>query len=362
MPTKSTGNSSVQLIAKLNLLGESPAFVRLLEQIQRFARCDVTVLIDGETGTGKELAARAIHYLSARGEGPFIPINCGSMPDALISSEMFGHSRGAFTDAREARQGLIAQAEGGTLFLDELETLSTRGQVALLRFLQDHEYRPLGAAQARNANVRVIGATNADLAELSRQGEFRQDLMYRLNVLTLEVPPLRERGDDTLVLARAFLRTLCARYQMAERTLSADAISALRRYDWPGNVRELENLIHREFLLEDEIELRLAALPRTARDGDAERRVAFRRRGDLPHLGASLSSGVAAAAFREAKAQAIAEFEREYVRELLQRAGGNVSLAARLAGKERSRFNRLVRKYQLVAREFRSRAQPQQTI
>jgi DNA-binding NtrC family response regulator len=361
MPTHSNPNSSVQLVAKLNLLGESPAFLRLLGQIQRFARCDATVLIDGETGTGKELAARAIHYLSARGEGPFIPINCGSLPDALIGSELFGHSRGAFTDAREARQGLIAQAEGGTLFLDELETLSARGQASLLRFLQDHQYRPLGATQIRDANVRVIGATNADLAMLSRQGEFRRDLVYRLTVLTLDVPPLRERGDDAIVLARAFLRALCTRYHMPERTFSAGAIEALRNHDWPGNVRELENLVHREFLLADDHELQLAALPRGARD--AERRVSLRRRDDAQRgESAAQSAALSGEVFRAAKARAVAEFEREYVRELLQRAAGNVSLAARLAGKERSRFNRLVRKYQLSASEFRGAARVQQTL
>ena len=148
-------SSSVELVARLNLLGTSTAFRALLEMIERFAGCDATILIHGETGTGKELAARAMHYLSGRGNGPFIPINCGSIPDAPIGSELFGHSRGAFTDAREARDGLVAQAEGGTLFLDELEALSLRGQVALLRFLQDHEYRPLGASSARTANIRV---------------------------------------------------------------------------------------------------------------------------------------------------------------------------------------------------------------
>ncbi len=355
MPTQRADQSSIRSIAKLNLLGESPAFHVLLAQIERFARCDATVLIDGETGTGKELAARAIHYLSPRGEGPFIPINGGAIPDALIGSELFGHSRGAFTDAREARQGLIAQAEGGTLFLDELETLSAAGQVALLRFLQDHEYRPLGASQTRLANVRVIGATNAKLADLAQTGEFRQDLLYRLNVLTLDVPPLRSRGDDSVVLARAFLRKLCVRYQHPERTLHPDAVLALRRHSWPGNVRELENLIHREFLLADDVQLELGALPR-ATPGEQDRRVKFRRSDDAPAASAEVRPAAVPAEFRQAKAHAIAEFERHYVCSLLQKAGGNVSLAARLAGKERSRFNRLVRKYRISARAFRGDA------
>jgi DNA-binding NtrC family response regulator len=347
-----TQSSQVLLNAKLNLLGESPAFLQLLAHIERFARCDATVLIDGETGTGKELTARAIHYLSARAEGPFVPVNCGALPDTLIGSELFGHARGAFTDARESRQGLIAQADGGTLFLDELETLSTHGQVALLRFLQDYEYRPLGAALAQSANVRVIGATNADLAGLSVNGQFRRDLLYRLNVLTLDVPPLRARDDDALLLARAFLCKLCARYQTPERSFHPEAIDALRSYHWPGNIRELENLIHREFLLADTPELVLAALPRGAL---TERRAILRLRADAPR---ALAASAAGMEFREAKARAIAEFEREYIRDLLKRSSGNVSLAARLAGKERSRFNRLVRKYQFNAREFRNPAPP----
>ena len=346
--------SPVLVNAKLNLLGESPAFRKLLAQIERFACCDATVLIDGETGTGKELAARAIHYLSARGDGPFIPINCGSLPETLVGSELFGHSRGAFTDAHEARQGLIAQAEGGTLFLDELETLSRTGQIALLRFLQDHEYRPIGAGRVHTANVRVVGATNANLTDLARAGAFRGDLLYRLNVLTLDVPPLRARDDDAVVLAQAFLRKLCARYHKSERTIHPDAVMALRNHSWPGNVRELENMLHREFLLADGDVLTLACL---APAHTSERRVNARRANDEVHAVVEPQSAPpppAAVPFREAKARVIAQFEREYVRELLLISGGNVSHAARLAGKERSRFSRLLRKHRLTAREFRS--------
>jgi len=346
MRTQRSLTSSVELVAKLNLLGASPPFRALLAQIERFAGCDATILIRGETGTGKELAARAMHYFSARGTGPFIPINCGWIPDTLIGSELFGHSRGAFTDAREAREGLVAQAEGGTLFLDELEALSLRGQIALLRFLQDYEYRPLGAANPRIANVRVIGATNEDLDDLARQGRFRRDLLYRLNVLSVAVPPLRARGDDVVVIARACLAKLSAAYHTAERTLHSDAIAALCAYDWPGNVRELENLIHREFLLSDETELRLSSVPRAAGGSRPDAQDGAPDAAERPPL-----TGIA---FREAKAHAIAEFEREYVRELLSRTGGNVSLAARLAGKERSRLNRLLRKYRISAQEFKT--------
>jgi DNA-binding NtrC family response regulator len=352
------GLSSIELVAKLNLLGESASFRYLLDQIERFAACQATILIQGETGTGKELAARAIHYMSTRGNGPFVPINCGCIPDALIASELFGHSRGAFTDARETHEGLVAEADGGTLFLDELETLSLGGQVALLRFLQDRQYRPLGASSVRTANVRFIGATNEDLGELASHGHFRQDLLYRLNVLSVRVPPLRSRDDDVVLLARAFLHRLTQSYGTAERSLHSNAIDALRRYHWPGNIRELENLIHREFLLTDDLELRLEALARGADDSAADTRSACSRCSDPPPgpVERSPVAPLTGVCFREAKARAIANFEREYVRELLERSDGNVSLAARLAGKERSRLNRLLRKHRISPQSFRRAA------
>jgi len=346
MPPRRSLASSQDLLARLNLLGESAAFHRLLNQIERFASCDATVLIDGETGTGKELAARAIHYLSARRGGPFIPINCGSIPDSLIGSELFGHCRGAFTDAREARQGLIAQADSGTLFLDELEALSARGQVALLRFLQDYEYRPLGASRSETANVRIVGATNANLDVLSQRGEFRRDLFYRLSVLVVETPPLRSRDDDAVILARAFMENLNVRYGGAARTLHPDSLASLRNHDWPGNIRELENLVHREYLLSDSDAIRVRPVCVQAQLAvDANTNIDADTNTDTDAGTQTLT--LTGMKFRQAKARAIEEFERAYVAELLTRSGGNISLAARLAGKERSRLGRLVRKYRL---------------
>src|SRR5258708_26329967 len=178
---------------KLNLVGNSPAFLHVLELTKRFAGCDATVLVQGETGTGKELVARAIHYLGVRRDFPFIPVNCGALPDSLVENELFGHARGAFTDARDARRGLIAEAQEGTLFLDEIEVLSPKAQVTLLRFLQDLEYRPLGGASVRNANVRIIAAGNADLGTLVRSGRVRQGPPLRLNVPAVELSPPAER-------------------------------------------------------------------------------------------------------------------------------------------------------------------------
>lgn len=333
-----TPSAPEDAFARLNLIGESPAFNAVLRLVRRIASCNATVLIQGETGTGKELVAGALHYLSERRNGPFISINCGAIPDSLFESELFGHARGAFTDAREARAGLIAQARGGTLFLDELEALSPRGQVALLRFLQDHEYRPVGDAQVRSADVRIVGSTNAELAALAARGAYRQDLLFRLSVLPIDLPPLRARGDDAVVLADAFLERLSRQYGRPRKTLTPGAIAFLRAYAWPGNVRELENLMHREFLLTDDPQVNLG-------HGDPLRQAPAARAAPRP---------LTTASFREAKARAIAEFERAYVAEVLARANGNVSLAARLAGKERSRLGKLIRKYGLSGGAFRA--------
>jgi DNA-binding NtrC family response regulator len=329
--------------ARLNLIGASAAFLAARRLVQRLAPCRAPVLVQGETGTGKELFARAVHYLSDRRGGPFIPVNCGAIPDALVESELFGHVRGAFTDAREAHEGLVAQARGGTLFLDELEALSPRGQVALLRFLQDQEYRPVGGRVVRDADVRVVGSTNAPLDALAAKGLYRTDLLFRLNVLVLDLPPLRDRGDDAVLLAEAFLDRLARQYGRPAPRLHASASAFLRSHPWPGNVRELENLMHREFLLADGPELPL--------------------RGARPHgVGAHAADAGAVVqsltvdTFRAAKARAVAAFERAYLAELLERAHGNVSLAARLAGKERSRLSKLIRKHGMSKAADRSGA------
>ena len=331
-------SSSDDAFARLNLIGDSPVFRAVLEMVLRMASCEATVLVQGETGTGKELVAGALHYLSRRRDGPFISVNCGAIPDSLFEAEVFGHVRGAFTDAREARQGLIAQARGGTLFLDEVEALSPRGQVALLRFLQNQEYRPVGGSLVQNADVRVIASTNAELCRLVAQGTYRQDLLFRLTVLVVELPPLRSRGDDVVVLAQAFLDRLSRQYARPPRVLDTESLAYLRAHAWPGNVRELENLIHREFLMSDAPRMRLGSAAAPRRDA----------RTPASHQGVLTANG-----FREAKARAIEEFERAYLVELLKRAHGNVSLAARLAGKERSRLGKLIRKHGLSQAAFR---------
>jgi DNA-binding NtrC family response regulator len=218
-------------------------------RIERFVAFDAPILIDGETGTGKDLAARAIHNRSARCDAPYVPVNCGALPETLVENELFGHKAGAFTDARGEQVGLVSQAGNGTLFLDEIETLSQRAQAALLRFLESHEYRPLGASTVRHCDARIIAATNVDLKTLVDKGEFRADLFYRLNILTLSMPTLRARREDIPLLANYFVRRLAGRYDRPVITLTAETVRWITRHDWPGNVRELENLIHREFLM-----------------------------------------------------------------------------------------------------------------
>lgn len=311
---------------ELNLVGRSATFLNALHLIRKFAACDATALIQGETGTGKELAARAIHYLGERRSFPFVPVNCGALPDSLVENEFFGHVRGAFTDARDAHSGLVATAEGGSLFLDEIETLSAKGQVALLRFLQDGVYRPLGGRSAIAANVRVIAASNTDLSELTRTGVLREDLLYRLSILSVRMPALRERPGDACLLAEHFVQLYGRRYGKPAKPLDMETAEALERHAWPGNVRELENLVHRAFLLNDAPAVRIAELLDGSRDKAREPEP-----DDL--------------SFACAKAHAIALFERSFLSRVLARAEGNVTLAAQLCGKERRSLGRLLKKH-----------------
>ncbi len=316
--------------ALLAMVGASRVFNETVRRIGRIAVRDASVLIEGETGSGKEMAARAIHYLGARRDRPFIPVNCGAIPDTLIEAEFFGHGRGAFTDAREARAGLIAQAHGGTLFLDEIDSLTSKAQVSLLRFLQDQKFRPVGRDIELKADVRVIAATNKSLTQLTRSERFRDDLLYRLNILYLSIPPLRERDGDAELLALHFLRHYAKKYNLPPKRFSAQTLSWIRHHRWPGNVRELENTVHREFLLAE---------------GDLIESGAVAAAAFLPEATPAQPEGEAALDFRSAKNKAIADFERTYLARLLQRTHGNISAAARLAKKERRAFGKLLKKY-----------------
>jgi two-component system response regulator HydG len=232
------------------LMGDSPALRATIEKASRvLAHKDVTVLIGGETGTGKELLARAIHTGGPRADGPFVAVNCAAIPGQLLESELFGHERGAFTDAHRAKAGLFEEADGGTLFLDEIGHLPLALQGKLLRALDERRVRRVGANQSRAVDARIIAATHVDLAAAVRRGEFREDLFYRLNVVHLVLPPLRERGEDVIVLAQAFAEALARRYGLPEPRITPDVRAALHRHTWPGNVRELRHAVERALLL-----------------------------------------------------------------------------------------------------------------
>ena len=303
-------------------VGSSLAFRAMLTQLRRVASSDAPVLIEGQTGSGKELAARAIHYGGTRRDGPFVAVNCGALPDHLLEAELFGHERGAFTDAKTARRGLVAEANGGTLFLDEVDSLSPKAQVALLRFLQDQHYRPVGGSRELHTNVRMIAATNQPLQHAAR---FRADLLYRLKILHLALPPLSERPGDAQELAQHFVGVFCAKYHLPPKRFDEATLGWLAQHDWPGNVRELENWVHRELLMTEGSVI--SAVPA---DFDAPRRTAGQEQ---------------LACFHQAKAEAVRLFEHDYVLTLLRQTGGNVTRAAQIAGKERRAYGKLLKKH-----------------
>jgi DNA-binding NtrC family response regulator len=300
------------------IVGASPALRATLERAARtLAFADATVLITGDTGTGKELLARALHYGGRRATAPFVELNCAALPATLLESELFGHERGAFTDAKTAKPGLFEVANGGTLFLDEINSLALELQSKLLRALDQKEVRRLGATASRVIDVRIIAATNADLIRAVQTRQFREDLFYRLNVVTLELPPLRARGDDVLLLAEHFLHRFCAQYGIAEPPLSADTRRQLQTHPWPGNIRELRNVVERTLLLSPPGEFRL--------EGFTTVTAAAPRGSDLPFP------------------TTLAELQRAAAQAMLDLTGGNRSEAARRLGVSRSRLQRLLR-------------------
>jgi DNA-binding NtrC family response regulator len=290
------------------------------------------VLITGETGTGKELCARAIHHLSPRRSFPFIPVDCAALPDHLFENEFFGHVRGAFTDAHAEQKGLVAMAEGGTLFLDEIDSLSLAAQAKLLRFIQERAFKPLGADRFVKADVHILAATNRSLEPLIRNGQFRGDLYFRLNVLSLHLAPLRDRRGDIPLLARHFVDACCLEGGLSRKSLSAAAAHKLLAYDWPGNVRELFNTIQRAVVFAEGAQI----LPGHATMGPWE-----------PPADTPLDGG-----FREARARAVSAFERLYLESVLKKHAGNVTHAAREAHQERRAFGRLIKKHQIDRRQL----------
>lgn len=308
------------------IVTRSPLMLRLLEQAGMVAQSDVSVLINGQSGTGKEIVAQAIHNASPRHDNPFVAINCGALPEQLLESELFGHARGAFTGAVSNREGLFQAAEGGTLFLDEIGDMPVALQVKLLRVLQERKVRPLGSNRDIEINVRIISATHRDLPKAMARGEFREDLFYRLNVVNLKIPPLSERTEDIPLLANHLLRQSADRHKPFVRAFSSDAMKRLMAAKWPGNVRQLVNVIEQ-----------CVALTSSPVIGDALVEQALE------------GENTALPTFVEARNQ----FELNYLRKLLQITKGNVTHAARMAGRNRTEFYKLLSRHELDANDFK---------
>jgi two-component system response regulator HydG len=305
---QSRPSDEASLAPSSGLVGESEAMRHLHQAIAKAASSSATVLITGESGTGKELVARGIHYGGARARAPFVPINCGGIPEGLLETELFGHVRGAFTGATESRAGFFQTADGGTVFLDEVSETSLAMQVKLLRVLQDKEIRMVGGNKQVTVDVRIIAATNKDLLDLVRRNMFREDLYFRVNVITIDVPPLRERNDDILLLARHFLAKYCEARDRQPPTLSDRVLEALRRYHWPGNVRELENVIHRLVVMSE---------------GELV---------DVPDLPSVMRFSVPTGSGPQ---RTLAEVEAEHIRNVLASVAGNKTRAAEILGIDR---------------------------
>jgi two-component system response regulator HydG len=305
-------------------IGKSKRFTELLKLAEHVAPTDSTVLIQGESGTGKEVVARYLHNLSSRAEGPFMSINCGALPENLLESELFGHVKGSFTGAVRDKQGLFAAARGGTFFLDEVGEMPPSLQVKLLRVLQEREVIPVGATESIPVDVRIIAATNRDLEEEIRRGNFRSDLFYRLNVIALDLPPLRDRRDDLLLLIEALLNRLSAESDSAPKALSSDALDAVMVYDWPGNVRELENALEHAVVLTRGNVIDASALPI---------RITTRRKEPL-------------VADRSYINPALDVIERAYIMWVLQAEGGNKTRAAEVLGIDPSTLYRKLSRYE----------------
>jgi len=325
-PEEETREELTNKLAMCNFVGKDPVFLKALNRVVQVGASEAPVLLTGETGTGKELCARAIHHFSPRRTGPFIPVECGALPEQLFESEVFGHSRGAFTGAHASQKGLVALASGGTLFLDEVDGLTPAIQGKLLRLLQEKTYRALGSNSFSTADVRIVAACNGDLNKLVQEKQFRADLYFRLDVLRVHLPPLRERLGDIAVLARRFVDSVCDENRIARKILAPAAIRKLESYHWPGNVRQLQNAIYRAVVM-------------------AEGGEVFSTHIDL---GDEKTERAEDMGFRAGRSQAIARFESDYVHRILEKHHGNVTHAAREAGKERRSFGRLARKYRAV--------------
>lgn len=308
------------------ILGNAPVFQAATRAARLIAATDTSVLILGESGTGKELIAKLIHQLSRRAHLPLVTVNCAALPAELVESELFGHKRGAFTGAHEQREGFIAQADQGTLFLDEIGELPLAAQAKLLRFLDYGEIQPIGCSTTERVNVRVLAATNRDLAAMIKQGLFRADLYYRLQMIPIELPALRQRQEDIAPLTNAFVKRFCHKHKVAEPHFTADAWQSLNNYHWPGNVRELRNLIERSVILFNGREMNAALLQQWMQQPEISKTESWQ----LPIQGLCLES-----------------LEMNLIRQALQQSTGNKTQAAKLLGLTRDTLLYRLKKYAL---------------
>jgi len=327
-----------QIYGLENIVGRSPAMSRVFELVRKAARSEANILVVGESGTGKELIARAIHANSPRVGKPFVPVDCASLPEQLLESELFGHEKGAFTGAVRSKPGLVEVAHGGTLFLDEIAELPVALQVKLLRALQERQIRRVGGTGLVDVDVRLVSATNRDLRDATARGQFREELYYRVNVIAIQLPPLRERAGDVRLLVQAFLK----RYGDGRiNDIESEAMAALERYRWPGNVRELQNVVERACALAEGERLTSRDLPDHVLGGEASAR-ALDSVTDvaMPEPRADLT-------LRDAKDRWMGVLEASYLRQVLARHDGNISAAAKAAGIDRKTFHRLINKHSL---------------
>jgi DNA-binding NtrC family response regulator len=329
-PVEKLQSSLKEKLGLRKLIGRSAAFLVEVNKIPLISRCDANVLIAGETGTGKEIFARSIHYLGRRAANPFIAVSCGAIPADLFENELFGHERGAYTGAMTAETGLIQEAERGTLFLDDIDCIPAKAQMKVLRFLQEKEFRPLGSARTQRSDTRIIASTNTNLAKAVSQDVFRRDLFYRLNVIAVTLPALRDRVEDIPLLTRHFIEKYSEKLDREIKDISPSALQKMLNYDWPGNVRELENTVER------------AVVFSTRSLIDAE---------DICLPGSEACPEVKT--FKEAKSQAVTQFEKKYIQALLSTHQGNISQSAKAAQKDRRAFWELIRKHKIDPRNYK---------
>ena len=320
-----------------SIIGHDPKMVEILKTVSKIANTDATVLITGESGTGKELIAHALHTHSSRNDKMFTPINCGALPENLLESEIFGHVKGAFTDASKDKQGWFEKADGGTIFLDEVSEMSPNLQVRLLRVLQSGEFSPVGTTELHYCDVRIVAATNQDLQQMVNEGKFREDLFYRLNVIDIELPPLRDRKSDIPLLCNHFLKMYVKENAKKKLTLSQSVEACLFSYDFPGNVRELENIMQRIVILAEGTMIESVHLPLKLQP---DCQTADQEKNTSP--------------FKKAKQQVVEKFERDYLINCIREADGNVSSAAQRSGIDRKNFYEKMNKYGINPQEYKN--------